>query len=254
MSWETLEEDISILRKTGYLDSSWSCITTHIRPGDRIFLFRQGKEPRGILGSGHATSKRYEGDHFAYSDRTAHYADVRFDVILNPSKEAILLKQELINKGLTNVHWKTQGSGIRIPPDSAAILESLWSDFLIAHGHSPILTPDEVHTPERFFEGAVRQISVNAYERDPRAREACIKHHGHTCVVCGFNFQEKYGVMGKGFIHVHHLIPLAQIGQDYAINPIDDLCPVCPNCHAMLHRNSEPLSIEELKERIKDDL
>ena len=55
--------------------------------------------------------------------------------------------------------------------------------------------------------------------------------------------------MGKDFIHVHHIIPLNEIKEEYTVDPIKDLVPVCPNCHAMLHRkiNEEYININELK-------
>jgi 5-methylcytosine-specific restriction protein A len=92
---------------------------------------------------------------------------------------------------------------------------------------------------------------VNAYERDPRARKACLAHHGTNCSVCGFNFESRYGKIGEGFIHVHHLVPLSEVGEDYEVDPIADLLPVCPNCHAMLHRSDPPLSPAGLRRRIK---
>ena len=55
----------------------------------------------------------------------------------------------------------------------------------------------------------------------------------------------------KGFIHIHHLIPLSGIKQDYRLNPETDLIPVCPNCHAMLHRRDPPFTPEELKARLR---
>ncbi|MED1743421.1 hypothetical protein [Brevibacillus borstelensis] len=48
-------------------------------------------------------------------------------------------------------------------------------------------------------------------------------------------------------MHVHLLVPLHESGSKYEINPIEDLRPVCPNCHAMLNKRRPPLSIEELK-------
>ena len=105
--------------------------------------------------------------------------------------------------------------------------------------------PDEV---EEYLEGATKQVYVNAHERDPKARAACIKEHGVTCVVCGFNFQEEYGPRGEGFIHVHHLKPLSKQIGEHVVIPATDLRPVCPNCHAMLHVSDPPLTIEELVE------
>ena len=52
--------------------------------------------------------------------------------------------------------------------------------------------------------------------------------------------------MGKNFIHVHHIKPLSEIDKEYKINPIQDLRPVCPNCHAMLHKKVPAYSIEEI--------
>jgi 5-methylcytosine-specific restriction enzyme A len=51
-----------------------------------------------------------------------------------------------------------------------------------------------------------------------------------------------------GFIHVHHLTPLSSLGTDYEVDPIRDLRPVCPNCHAVLHRREPPYSPEEVQQ------
>jgi 5-methylcytosine-specific restriction protein A len=96
-------------------------------------------------------------------------------------------------------------------------------------------------------EGDYLQVQVNAYERNIEARNQCIEYYGLTCSVCSFNFEKVFGEIGKGFIHVHHLTPLSEINQEYEIDPIQDLRPVCPNCHAMLHAKNPPFTIEELK-------
>ena len=65
--------------------------------------------------------------------------------------------------------------------------------------------------------------------------------------ICGFNFLERYGEIGRGFIHVHHVNPLSQTGEQI-VDPKTDLVPVCPNCHSMIHRDKNHiLTIEELK-------
>jgi len=106
--------------------------------------------------------------------------------------------------------------------------------------------PDEVASTTQFLEGALKRVYVNAYERNPTARTACIDHYGPTCVVCGFNFGAVYGPLAEGFIHVHHLKLLAEIGGQYAVDPITDLRPVCANCHAIIHLG-RCLSIEEAR-------
>jgi hypothetical protein len=111
-------------------------------------------------------------------------------------------------------------------------------------------SPDEIPI-QKHYEGAKKQVTVNAYERNPRAREACIAHHGNSCTVCGFDFGRQYGAIGAGYIHVHHLKPLSEIGAKYEVDPEKDLRPVCPNCHAMLHIKKEQLyTIEELRKLV----
>lgn len=110
--------------------------------------------------------------------------------------------------------------------------------------------PDEIETPDKLFEGLKKTITVDIYERNPVARKKCIEHYGVQCVVCEFDFAKVYGDIGYGFIHVHHLIPLADIKDGYEVDPIKHLRPVCPNCHAMLHKGSPIFTIEELKKKI----
>ncbi|MBY4677442.1 HNH endonuclease [Marinobacterium arenosum] len=127
---------------------------------------------------------------------------------------------------------------------------------LIAEYQSLIFTeqsiyPDDLDEPEVLLEGHKKRVFVNSYERNPRARAKCVEHYGTTCSVCEMNFGEVYGELGQGFIHVHHLLPVSQLGKEYEVDPVLDLRPVCPNCHAMLHRRNPPLSISELKEMKK---
>jgi hypothetical protein len=106
-------------------------------------------------------------------------------------------------------------------------------------------------TNEIYNEGYVKKIMVNSYERNLKARKECVEHHGSNCSVCGFNFSDRYGDLGNNFIHVHHLKPLHKIKKGYEVNPITDLIPVCPNCHVMLHRRKEPLTITQLRALLK---
>ena len=103
---------------------------------------------------------------------------------------------------------------------------------------------------EKYLEGACGQVTKNYYERDPKARAACLKFYGVSCVICSVNFKDRYGEIGDGFIHVHHLEQLAGGGQKM-IDPVKDLRPVCPNCHAMLHSGDRLLTPDELQSMMK---
>ncbi len=109
------------------------------------------------------------------------------------------------------------------------------------------LGPDEIDPIEGYPEGMKKQVTVNAYERDPKARKACIDHYGSTCYVCAFDFFRTYGDLGRGYIHVHHLKKVASLGTGAVTHPIRDLRPVCPNCHAMLHQDDPPIPIGRLR-------
>lgn len=109
---------------------------------------------------------------------------------------------------------------------------------------------DAFSEQSEYFEGSQKTIIVNAYERNPRLRKACIEKYGTTCNVCGFSFEEIYGSLGRDFIEVHHLIPLCTIHYGY-IASVDDLRPVCSNCHSMLHKLNNLMTITELKQIIK---
>ena len=96
-------------------------------------------------------------------------------------------------------------------------------------------------------EGAVRKTLTTKYERSPINRALCLAAKGYSCSVCGMNFQQTYGELGREFIHVHHAVPVSKRGENYKVDPLKELFPVCPNCHAMLHRTDPPMSIEELR-------
>src|SRR4051812_15019399 len=70
-----------------------------------------------------------------------------------------------------------------------------------------------------------------------------------ACVVCDFDFAQRYGELGHGFIEAHHKTPVAQL-KPGTKSKIEDLVAVCANCHRMLHR-SGGISIDNLQERLR---
>lgn len=100
-------------------------------------------------------------------------------------------------------------------------------------------------------EGAQSKIIVNRYERSRANRQICITVNGAFCNICGFNFGKLYGFEGEGYIEVHHIIPVSKLGKDYRVDPVNDLIPVCANCHAMIHKRNPPYSVDEIKLLLK---
>ena len=219
-----------------------------MHPGERVYLMRQG-DNQGLIGAGHTTSEIYEAPHWDGSGKIICNVFVDFETLLPVSN--VLGVDNLLAHDL-KISWNNiLASGNAVPPQSTEVLERIWKKHLLSIGRQQDRSPNEVASPSRYFEGAVKKSYVNSYERNSRARQQCIAHYGHNCSVCGFNFGAVYGNLGNGFIHVHHLRDLASIGEEYEVDPIEDLRPVCPNCHAMLHRSKETLSIEALSKMIK---
>lgn len=127
-----------------------------------------------------------------------------------------------------------------------------WYATDLAQDGDEIGMAEELLEPARYPEGTRKQIYVNAVERNRRARDACVQHHGLDCVACGFNFQRVYGQLGEGLIHVHHLVPVSALQGEREVDPVHDLVPVCPNCHAIIHQVTPPLEIEQLRALLRE--
>lgn len=215
----------------------------------------------------------YKGKFFLFCNigvagRTGHDYRNKFvgDELLWYAKTGTRLEQPQIKRLLESdrsvlIFWRTddmapfvyQGKGTpSVVEDSQAGMPVFvrWV-FESPDERSPIRVPEELIQARRYPEGFLKRITVNAYEREPAARQACLEYWGYSCQVCGFKFEEIYGDLGKEFIHVHHITPLATAREDYTVDPIEDLRPVCPNCHAMLHRHSRVMGLDELRALMK---
>jgi hypothetical protein len=112
--------------------------------------------------------------------------------------------------------------------------------------------PSTPPNPAPRAEGASYEVTLTIRERDPNAREACLRAHGLRCAACGLSFEERYGEIGAGYIQVHHEIPLSSLKRPTVPDPVAEMKPVCPNCHAMLHRESPPITIARLRDLLAE--
>ena len=248
--WKDLHTDAAKVLHTGHVDGRWSSGNTKDLPeGSRFFLIRLGVEPKGIVGSGVTLSAPTYSPHWnsarAAKGEEALYCDIRFDFL---SKEPLIRWEELVAPPFASFRWGIQSSGIRIPERTSGELERLWEERTATDS---VFLADEIDHPAEYPEGARRQVTVNAYERNPQARAACVAHYGAQCQVCDVVLEKRFGDIAAGFIHVHHIVPVSAIGKGYNVDPINDLVPVCPTCHAILHRRTPPLSIKEARAKLR---
>ena len=132
--WPELDECIREIRNTGHYRERWSCGRNRkIVEGDRLFLLRQGLEPRGIVGAGWAASNVFDDWHWDEAKRAAGQRvwciDVDFDVLLDAEREPILPRARLNEGILARMHWDSQSSGILIPAEVAKQLEIEWAQI-----------------------------------------------------------------------------------------------------------------------------
>ena len=133
-----------------------------------------------------------------------------------------------------------------IPEDSKTkiydlIISSEISDF-------PSLEEDEI---DLNFKEKKKLRYHKSFDRDPKLIKSAKKEHGYTCMVCGFNYEDKYGEIGKNYIEAHHLIPFAELDENADLSPKKDVVVLCANCHRMIHRFEDTSNIKKFKKLIK---
>jgi 5-methylcytosine-specific restriction protein A len=88
-------------------------------------------------------------------------------------------------------------------------------------------------------------------ERNPRLVRDAKRHHGTTCMVCGFNYGDSYGELGQGYIEAHHLTPFAELTErPTTLDPRRDFAMVCASCHRMIHRRRPPYDLNTVREAL----
>ena len=132
--WKNLQDLIDRADENGYTPGGWTCgRCKRVRVGDRVFLSRQGEEPKGIMASGTVISNAKEEEHWdPGKEKKGHKTygiDIEWDTMLDPAEQALLSREQLMEE-FPEVHWDTQISGIGIKEEVATRLEDMWNDHL----------------------------------------------------------------------------------------------------------------------------
>ena len=240
-TWPGYSRVVDELGTAGAHRRAWP-VGTGIRPapGADAWLVLHGKTGSGLIGHGVVASDPYPAaGHGLTGDPCV---DVDFDMLL-PLGDQIPIDVLAVRAPVAD--WAAaaaRGGWQTVPEEQARAIRELWAESLPADGIDPVLP-----VPGTLPQEALIRVCVNRHERNPHARRVCLAHHGTSCAACGFSFEAAYGPEGEGFIHVHHLVPAAQLGPGYELDPVGDLVPLCPNCHAMAHRRRIPYTVAELR-------
>ncbi len=255
-SWNPKDSDIKIhhiekainkLRQGEIYEESWGCTFLYkkMNIGDIFYLYRSGKTNNGIIGYGFIAEKLGKHLHWIEEKKQKgeHHNKVKLifsDLFLEP----VITYEEL--KSLLGEKPVLQGGARSCEENTSFILQQFFFKKKYA-------LEKENELSKVYIEGDKKERINIYYERNLAARTICIEHHGLKCSVCNFKFTDLYGDLGDGIIDIHHLTALSEIGVEHVVDPIEDLRPVCPNCHRMLHKKTPAYTIEELKEIINNN-
>ena len=129
--WDEIESQIDEIEQSGNSIIRWS-IRSHkqVKLGDRVFLMRLGKKPKGIIGSGYVVKLPFLEPHWNRKDEMVPRILIKFEVLINSEKDTILSLNKLNQGKLSKVNWTPHFSGIEIKPEFTEELEDIWSNFL----------------------------------------------------------------------------------------------------------------------------
>jgi 5-methylcytosine-specific restriction protein A len=251
-AWENIGKEKQKLQNSEIVETEWDCYSSKPEEGDIFFIVAVGESRRkGIFCTGYITEFVKNVPSLIIERKTTKRNTNRIigniNYLLNPETEIILDINDL-NKNYPEQKWSPQNCGIVINDKYVNDLIDFWENFI-----SKDKTVIGKIQKKEFWEGNSQQKMYSYYERNISARNECIKNNGFICKVCGMNFEDIYGEIGKNYIHVHHITFHSSIKKLHKIDPENDLTTICPNCHSMLHRksNGKYLSIEDLKSKLK---
>lgn len=146
---------------------------------------------------------------------------------------------------------------IAIPLEPADVDPFLTELFSLADSRlkADQLSSDTPEFRDGFPEGKVKERLHKARERNSAltkaAKEAALRDGHIFCQACGFDFEQVYGKLGRGFIEAHHTMPISDLEESGGETKLEDIALVCSNCHSMLHRRRPWLGMNELRKLLK---
>ncbi|NUS37213.1 MAG: restriction endonuclease, partial [Pseudarthrobacter sp.] len=206
-------------------------------PGTEAWLLLQGSSDAGSGLIGHGTVM---SEAFQLHER-GWFVMVVFDALLPIGGQVPL---DALRAAVPAVPWReaARRASTDLAPSAEPGLRRLWRE------QGPTSAGREELVSGTFPPEAVSRIDVNRYERNADARRLCLAYHGTSCAACGYSFERAYGEAGTDVMDVHHVVPPEMLGSGYQLDPVTDLLPLCPNCHAMAHRGpGAPTSVPELR-------
>jgi 5-methylcytosine-specific restriction protein A len=103
-----------------------------------------------------------------------------------------------------------------------------------------------------WFEDPTKYRLHRVTERNQTLYRKVKELQGYECKACGFDFESRYGEIGKGYIEAHHNVPISNLsGAKIQLDPLNDFTVLCSNCHSMIHRIKPTPTVKEFRQNLK---
>lgn len=125
--WINIKELSEKVRIGEEVELRWNCRSEKVKLGDRLFLIKQGVEPKGIFASGVCVEEPFKDKHYdpKRQDKDISYIRFKVESLLAPGIDILFPVYERIPSYL----WDSQTSGINLPNNIAKELEKQWNGF-----------------------------------------------------------------------------------------------------------------------------
>lgn len=228
----------AITEDTGIFRAVWD-VSVHpgIEPGSDAWFVLPG-DRGGLAGHGVVVSFPYQLAN-SEEDDLLTVVDLDIDLLL-PLGEQLHLSE--LPPGLPGTC--ENGGDVTVLDRSAEdALRAAWAGHTAGSAGNPT-SPVPGTLPQQ----ALRWSLGSRYESDPDATRICLVHHGPSCSACRFDFAAAFGSAGADLMQAHHIVPPRLVTDGYELDPVTDLVPLCPNCHAMAHAGfPDPYTPAELR-------
>ncbi|MGJ8532450.1 MAG: MrcB family domain-containing protein [Alphaproteobacteria bacterium] len=173
-----------------------------------------------------------------------------------PKNDIVLSEATDLSKSYQWGHVSGYQYNLNQLPDEAELMQDLdtalkaYAELVELNGY--ILDEEDTTTSHKADERRRYRLHKRI-ERKTADPKKIKKLKGFDCEACGFNFEEKYGELGKEFIEAHHLVPIGtlEVGKIRNVDLVSEFAVLCANCHRMAHRLTNPSDINSLKSKLR---
>jgi len=219
LTWNPEDSDLDFDKawEDGQFQWSTGVRVGGINIGDRLFVHKQGDEPRGIVLAGYALSEVYQGRNWRRGKKKpANFVDVEPEEMVSPEHP---LSIDVLKPANIVKNWdRLQGSGIHVPDPGAQRLEELWrAHFDALKAEEQDKEPGSVAETPEDIEYAIDNLRVEIERRQRQSlfRKRVLANFGHRCCISG--------VSEESLLNASHIMPWSA-GREHRLDPANGLC------------------------------